>query len=300
MQHPIQSRQGFGLVVLATLGWSLSGLFVRLLPNLDGWQISCWRGFWLAITLLVYLTVRHRSGLVDVFRQVPLAAMIISAVGFAFGTTCYVASLTITNTATVSTIGATSPLITALLSYWMIGERPSAMNWLAGVLAIVGVVVIVGHGYAEHNIWGIVLALGVPITFALQTLLLRLYRHFDMMTAFCLGGFLSFVVGGVASITVSKNSAFLLTGHDMGLLLVMGAVQLGLPLILSGWGAKSVPAVMLAIITMLDAVFNPFWSWAFANELPDLDTLIGGSIILAAVVVSIATSRYNPPDTPHA
>ncbi len=286
--------------MLATLGWSLSGLFVRLLPNLDGWQISCWRGFWLAVTLLIYLTLRHRSGLPDVFRQVPLPAIIISAVCFAIGTICYVASLTITNTATVSTIGATSPLITALLSYWVIGEKPSALNWLAGVLAIVGMVVIVWHGYAEHNILGIVLALGVPITFALQTLLLRLYRHFDMMTAICLGGFLGFVIAGVASITVSKNSAFMLTSHDMGLLLVMGVVQLGLPLILYGWGAKSVPAVMLAIITMLDAVFNPFWSWAFANELPDLDTLIGGSIILAAVVVSIATSRYSPPDTPHA
>ncbi|MEO9167041.1 MAG: DMT family transporter [Aestuariivirga sp.] len=287
-------------MVLATLGWSLSGLFVRLLPDLDGWQISCWRGFWLAITLLVYLTLRHRSGLLDVFRQVPRVPMIISVVCFAFGTTCYVASLTITSTATVSTIGATSPLITALLSYWVIGERPSALNWLAGILALVGMVVIVWHGYGVQNIWGIVLALGVPITFAQQTLLLRLYRHFDMMTAFCLGGFLSFIIGGVASVTISKNSAFTLNIHDMGLLLVMGVVQLGVPLILYGWGAKSVPAVLLAIITMLDAVFNPFWSWAFVNELPDLGTLIGASIILAAVVVSIATSRYSPPDTPHA
>ena len=300
MQQPTQSKQGLGLVVLATLGWSLSGLFVRLLPNLDGWQISCWRGFWLAITLLVYLTLRHRSGLVDVFREVPAKAMIISALGFAIGTTCYVVSLTLTNTATVSTIGATSPLITALLSYWVTGERSSALNWLAGVLAMVGVVVIVKHGYAAHNIWGVFLALGVPITFAIQTLLLRLYRHFDMMTAFCFGGFLSFAIGGLASVTISSKSAFMLTSHDMGLLFIMGAVQLGFPLILYGWGAKSVPAVMLAIVAMLDAVFNPFWSWAFANETPDMNTLIGGSIIVAAVVVSIATSKYNRPDTPHA
>ena len=252
------------------------------------------------MTLLVYLTVRHRSGLVDVFRQVPVSAMIISAVCFAFGTTCYVASLTITNTATVSTIGATSPLITALLSYWVIGERPSVLNWLAGGLAMMGMLVIVRHGYASHNIWGIVLALGVPITFALQTLLLRLYRHFDMMTAICLGGFLSFVIGGAASLTVPGHSAFILSSYDMGLLLIMGVVQLGFPLILYGWGAKSVPAVMLAIITMLDAVFNPFWSWAFANEMPDMDTLIGGSIIVVAVVVSIANSKYNRTDTPHA
>ena len=165
---------------------------------------------------------------------------------------------------------------------------------------MMGMIVIVRHGYASHNIWGIVLALGVPITFALQTLLLRLYRHFDMMTAICLGGFLSFVIAGAASLTVPGHSAFILSSYDMGLLLIMGVVQLGFPLILYGWGAKSVPAVMLAIITMLDAVFNPFWSWAFANEMPDMDTLIGGSIIVVAVVVSIANSKYNRLDTPHA
>jgi drug/metabolite transporter, DME family len=300
LEQPLQSRQGLGLVVLATVGWSLSGLFVRLLPNLDGWQITCWRGFWLAITLLVYLTLRYRGGLIDVFRQVPAQAMIISALGFAFGTTCYVVSLTLDNTATVSTIGATSPLITALLSYWVTGERPSILNWLAGVLVLIGMVVIVRHGYEAHNIGGILLALGVPITFASQTLLLRLYRHIDMMTTICVGGFVSFVVGAVVSLTVTGNSAFTLTSHDMGLLLVMGVVQLGVPLILYGWGAKSVPAVMLAIVAMLDAVFNPFWSWAFVNETPDVDTLIGGSIIVAAVIISIATSSYRRPDTPHA
>ena len=286
--------------MLATLGWSLSGLFVRLLPNLDGWQITCWRGFWLAITLLVYLTLRHRGGLIDVFRQVPAKAMIISALSFAVGTTCYVVSLTLENTATVSTIGATSPLITALLSYWVTGERPSILNWLAGVLVLIGMVVIVRHGYEAHNIAGILLALGVPITFASQTLLLRLYRHIDMMTTICVGGFVSFIVGAGVSLTVTGNSAFMLTSHDMGLLVVMGAVQLGIPLILYGWGAKSVPAVMLAIVAMLDAVFNPFWSWAFVNEIPDRDTLIGGSIIVAAVIISIATSTYRRPDTPHA
>ena len=287
MQHPAQSKQGFALVVLASLGWSLSGLFVRLLPGLDGWQINCWRGFWLALTLLVYLTLKHRSGLGLAFGQVPRFALFVSAVCFAFGTTCYVTSLTLIDTATVATIGATAPLITALLSLRLTGEKPTALNWLAGVLALVGMVVVVKQSSSIGSSWGILLAMGVPITFALQTLLLRRYRAFDLMTAICLGGFLSFVIAAFASLIFSTKSAFMLDGNEMALLFLMGVIQLGLPLIFYGWGAKSLPAVMLAVIATLDAAFNPLWAWTFAGEVPSLNTILGAAIILSAVMLSV-------------
>ena len=202
MQHSSQSKQGVALVVMATLGWSLSGLFVRLLPGLDGWQITCWRGFWLSITLLVYLGARHGTGVAQAFKDVPRGAMIVSAICFAVGTTCYVASLTLVNTATVSTIGATSPLITAIFSLWLAHEKPSATNWIAGLLVMLGMVFIARQSYAAHNLWGLLLALAVPITFALQTILLRHYRDFDLMTAICLGGLMSFVIAAVASLVL--------------------------------------------------------------------------------------------------
>ena len=285
--------------MLATLGWSLSGLFARLLPGLDGWQITCWRGFWLSITLLVYLGLRNGAGLEQTFKHVPRRAMWVLAICFAIGTTCYVSSLTLVNTATVSIIGATSPLVTAMLSYWLVQEKPSPMNWIAGLLVMIGMALIVPHSYEGNHTWGLLLALAVPITFAVQTLLLRRYREFELMTAICLGGFLSFGLAAFASIVFSEKSAFTLSAYEMLLLICMGVVQLGLPLIFYGWGAKSVPAVTLALVATLDAVFNPFWSWAFANEVPDRDTVVGGSIILAAVVVSIASGQIKRLDPAH-
>ena len=60
------SEQSYGtgvfFVFLATLGWSLSGIFVRLMPGLDGWQLNCWRGYWMAVALMVYLVAVYGRG----------------------------------------------------------------------------------------------------------------------------------------------------------------------------------------------------------------------------------------------
>ena len=134
------SKQGFGLgvvyVLLANLGWSLSGLFVRLMPGLSGWQINCWRGFWMAVALLCYAVVMHGRETGRIFNIIPRFAMFWSAVCFAVGTTLYVTSLTLNTTAAVSVIGATSPLFTGLLSPWITGEKPGILNWLATLIAL--------------------------------------------------------------------------------------------------------------------------------------------------------------------
>jgi drug/metabolite transporter (DMT)-like permease len=285
-------NSGLAYVFLATIGWSLSGLFVRLMPGLDGWQINCWRGLWLAASLVVYLVIVHGRHTIDQFDAIPFAGLVISALCFAVGTTFYVSSLTYASTANVSVIGATSPLITALLSPWVTGERPHIVAWFSAILALVGAAVIAQHGLEVGHWFGLLLSSAVPFTFALQTLLLRKYRDFDMMAAICIGGFLSFIIAGFASLTIGHASAFNIGQHDFLLLVLMGLVQLGLPLIFYGWGARAVPAITLSLIAVLDAVFNPFWSWAFAGEKPEIASLIGGAIILGAVVLSIGGGHF--------
>ena len=67
------SEQSYGsgvfFVFLATLGWSLSGIFVRLMPGLDGWQLNCWRGYWMAVALLVYLVAVYGRGTLRKFAR---------------------------------------------------------------------------------------------------------------------------------------------------------------------------------------------------------------------------------------
>ncbi len=295
----VDRQNGFGTgviyVLLATLGWSLSGLFVRWMPNLTGWQINSWRGLWMAIALLVYLIILYGPELGSKFRSVPLNVMIFSAICFAMGTTFYVTSLTLVSTATVAIIGATSPLFAGLLSPWLTGEKPGTTAWISAFLALGGMVVIAQSGIETGQSAGLLLCLGVPIMFALQTLLLRRYREVDMMPAMCVGGFLTFIVAGSMSFFSGVGySAVDIDLHSMLLLALMGPLQLAIPLVFYGMGARVVPGITLALIAMLDAVINPFWPWLFMGEIPERASFIGGSIILAAVFLSVLGSQINP------
>ncbi len=262
------------------------------MPELDGWQINCWRGLWMATALLAYLILVHRTEIGARFDDIPFQVVLVSALCFAAGTTFYVTSLTLTSTATVSVIGATSPLITALLSPWITGERPHILAWVSAVLALVGMGVIARDGLEVGHVAGIIVSSFVPITFALQTLLLRKYRNYDMMFSICVGGFFAFLLACIGSFVVGHHSPFEISSRSFYLLMLMGPLQLSIPLVFYGMGAKHMPAITLSLIAMLDAIFNPFWPWLFVGERPSVASMIGGSIILGAVLLTTLGHRF--------
>jgi drug/metabolite transporter, DME family len=275
---------GIVLVMLATVGWSLAGIFVRFLPELSGWQINCWRGLSLSISLLIYLAAAYGRDWQRRFRAVPTMAMLAGSGFFALGSTLYVTSLTLTSTANVSCIGAMSPLFVAAMSGLFLGERPHAVIWIAAISALFGVVLIVGDGFERGNWLGSVVAIAVALCFAGQTVTLRRYRSVDMMPAICMGGLMVFAAG-------LFGGGFSVPLSDIGLLAIMGPVQLAIPLILFARSAQYVQATTLSLIALLDAVFNPFWSWLGVGEIPTAGAFIGGSIILGAVALSIIAGK---------
>ncbi|MBM3519193.1 MAG: DMT family transporter [Alphaproteobacteria bacterium] len=284
--------RGVTFVLLATLGWSLSGIFVRLLPGLDGWQINTWRGYWMAVGILCYLIFIYGRDLPARFREIPPIALILSAGFFAIGSTLYVTSLTLVSTATISVIGASSPIFTGLLSPWTTGERPGLAAWISAVLALAGVGMIAWDGIEGGKLLGIIISLLVPISFSGQTLALRRYRHVDMVPAICVGGFLTFFAAGFLGFAAGhEGGGFDVSARNLLILALMGPLQLSVPLIFYTAGARSVPAVTISLIVMLDAVLNPLWPWLILGETPDKAAFFGGSVIIVAVVISIFGDR---------
>jgi drug/metabolite transporter (DMT)-like permease len=285
---------GILFVLGATFGWSLAGVFVRFLPGLDGWQINCWRGLWMSVFLLVYLVAVYGRDTASKFREIPLPALMGVAGFFTAGSTLYVTSLTLAGTATVSVIGALSPIFAGILSPWITHERPTVASWAAAFLALGGVAVIAWEGVNAGNVIGILVSLLVPLSFACQTVMLRRYRGFDMVPAICVGGFVTFFLAGAMGYVFGGHpgGGFQVPLQQMLLLALMGPLQLSIPLIWYAKGAKAVPAVTLSLVAMLDVVLNPLWSWLGAGETPTRSAFIGGSIILGAVLISIFGDRW--------
>jgi drug/metabolite transporter, DME family len=284
-------EKGVGIVLLATFGWSLSGLFVRVMPEFDGWQINCWRGFWTCISLLCFLVLQYGSEVFSHFRRIPPVALLLSAGFFAFGSTMYVISLTLASVAVVSVIGATSPLFTGLFSPWATGEKPGMASWIAAVLALAGMAVIGWDKLEDGHLGVMLVCLLVPFCFAAQTLTLRRWSNIDMVPAICFGGLVSFLGAGFDGFFFHPGGGFAVSLRGLAILLLMAVIQLAMPLVFYVRGAKSVPAITLSLIVMLDAVINPFWPWLFVGEVPEGAALMGGAIVIVAVLVSIFGDR---------
>ena len=284
--------EGILLVLGATLLWSLSGLFVRELPALTGWQINCWRGLSTGVCLIAFFVFIHRRNAIAEFRTLPLVAVLTASGFFALGSTLYVTSLTLASTAVVSAIGAIAPLFTALLAWVFAGERPGIVNLLAAGVALAGVAIIFNTGLTSGHWLGVLVSICVAFNFAGQTVSLRRFRAFDMVPAIAIGGFAVFVIAAVF------GNGLDVPLRAIGGLALMGLVQLAIPLVMFIRGARIVPAVTASLIALLDAVLNPFWSFLAVNEVPERTTIIGGSIMVAAVAGAILASsrlRFGQP-----
>jgi drug/metabolite transporter, DME family len=271
---------GIACISLATLGWSLSGLFVRWLPDLDGWVVNGYRAPATAATLLVYLIIRYRGGVWRHLWPRHPRGLLVVACFFSVGSTLYVYALTKGTVASVSVLGATSPLFAAMLAWLVMRERTSVVSIGATIIALIGVGIVVRAETSAMTtgILSSMIALGYAFCFAGQSVTLRHYRDYEMIPGIVLGGFLVFLF------VVLFVGLPLLPWREAGLLALMGVLQLGLPLILYAIGAKHVPVVPLLLISIGDVVLNPFWVWLVHGEEPPAGSIAGGALILSAII----------------
>ena len=285
--------KGVAAVLVATLFWSLSGLFIRIIPNADVWQITAWRSASMSLGLLLFLLAIYGRGTVACFRKLDRWALLGSAGFFAVGSTLYIVSLTLAGTANVACLSNLTPIFAPVLARIVVGERTGPAIWFAAILAVIGVFVVFGTDFTKGSALGNALSLVVAFCFAAQTVWLRRYRDMDLVPAVCLGGavvFLSVALlrGGLA---VSLETLAWIT--------LMGFGQLALPLILYTRAARWVPAVQLTLFALLDVILNPFWTWLVVDEHPSLNAVLGGMLILAGVFLSVvAVRRTAVPATP--
>jgi drug/metabolite transporter, DME family len=277
--------------VAATLLWSLSGVFARRMESTDAWLLNGWRGLATAVCLGIFLAVTYRRNLFAQFGRIEGKALLACAGFFAAGTTLYLAALKGAPVANVSCLTASSPVFAAILAWVFLRERGEGRIWLATLLAIAGTAVIFMDGVAFEwrNLAGNGMALATAFCFAGQTVALRRFRSVDMVPAIAVGALAVFLILGVAF------GHLAISAHDLKMVLLMGAVQLAIPITLYVYAARYVPAMQLLLISLLDVVFNPLWAWIGAGEVPQRNALIGGLVIVAAVLLTLVRRPVRRP-----
>lgn len=285
-------RQGVWLMVLCALLWSIAGVVSRWLHAAQGFEITFWRSAFAALALLVMLG--WMRGPAQLWRTVREGgrALWISALCWAVMFTAFMLALSMTTVANVLITLALGPLFTALASRVFLGHRLALRTWAAIVVAGIGIGWMYGRGVGLDggtHLLGVLVALGVPIAAATNwTLMQHLHqgdetreeKGGDMLPAVLLGGMLS------ALVTLPMALPLDATGHDIGLLALLGVVQLAIPCLLAMTVPRVLKAPEISLLALLEVVFGVLWAWLGAGEAPSVPVLGGGALVLGALVAN--------------
>lgn len=270
------------VMVAVTLMWSIAGVVTRWLDGAAGFEMTFWRSAANAVALVVLLSVLRGPATLGRSLRDGGRAVWLSGLCWSVMFTAFMLALTLTTVANVLVTMALAPLFTALAARIALGHRLAPRTWLAIVLAGAGIAWMYGHELqGGRHLLGTVVALAVPVAAATNWTLIQSLRGRaeapDMLPAVLLGALLSSAVMLPLAWPLSASA------HDIGLLSMLGLVQLAIPCLLSVTVARVLSAPEISLLALLEVLFGVAWVWLGAGEAPTAAVLGGGALVLIAL-----------------
>jgi len=279
------------LAVSSAVAFSTAGLFTRLI-SVDAWTILFWRGLFAGLFVAGYIAWRHRAQSWTAIRAMGWIGFVPAACT-TLSTICFINALRLTDVADVMVIAATAPFITTALTWLWTGQRESAVTLVASAVALAGVMLMFDAGLSFDHLVGNLLALAMAVLISIPKVVIRQRRETSMLPAMCLGAL------ACAPAVLPFASPTAVTGMDFVYLVLFGATQFGLGLLLITIATRLISATRSALIESLDTPLAPIWVWLAFGEMPRLMTCIGGAIVMLAVIADMLLSSHRSADGQH-
>ncbi|MDA7423989.1 DMT family transporter [Thalassococcus lentus] len=286
-------KYGVLFVFAAGVLWSTVGIGIRLIEDAVVWQILLYRS--ISLSLFLYFLILVRSG-ESPFVQIRRIGAPASIAGLSLVAAYSGGIYAIQNTSVANAmlLFATAPFMAAVLGWIVLREPVRAATWIAIIVAIGGIAIMVADKSGGVALTGSLAALGSAFGFAVFTVALRWGRTGEMLPAVFLSGLFAIIITLV--ICLSLRLSIVLSPSDAGIAMGMGVFQVGAGLILYTLGSRSLPAAELTLLSLAEVLLGPFWVWLFLGETASLYTLIGGAVLLAAIVGNaLSGKRRKPP-----
>lgn len=291
----LSHAQAVALMLAVTLMWSVAGVVSRHLEAARSFEVTFWRSAFNAGALVLLLAWLRGPGPLLHTLRTGGRALWLSGLCWCVMFTAFMLALTLTTVANVLVTMALAPLFTALAARLVLRQQLPARTWLAVAAAGLGIAWMYGDQFAggqTRHLLGTAVALAVPVAAATNWTLLQHLRQRhnqgqstpDMLPAVLLGALLS------AALTLPLALPLQASAHDLGLLALLGTVQLAIPCLLAVAAAKVLPAPELALLALLEVIFGVLWAWWGAGEAPTGAVLGGGGLVLAALAANEAVA----------
>lgn len=269
-----------GPLLILTGGFCLSwgGLILRSFESASIWQILFYRSIFFLWVLIAFILLTYGK---KTFKKIKEAGVpgLIGGIFLSTNFVAYMYSMMETTVANVVFIISTQTVFLPIVAYFFLKEKISPRGYVAIVLAMIGVTLMIGDSLGTGSLKGNLVALTIPINFSVLVLIIRKYPKVDMIPAIFYAGILSCLYG------LFLLEGMVISTKDIWLSFLLGVPQLAFGFIFITIGSRTTPAVMVGLLMLMESIFAPIWVWLFYNEIPPASVLIGGIIILSAVVM---------------
>jgi drug/metabolite transporter (DMT)-like permease len=281
---------GLALMVAAPVLWSSAGVVTRHIQSAAPFEQVFWRSLFAFAFVFSVLVFQKKHP----WKAVRAAGVpgLLSGLMWAVMFTAFLFALSMTTTANALVVMAVSPLLTAIFAWLFLKDPLPTRTWIAAGAVLLGIAWMFSAQLSAHYA-GMAVAFIIPVAAAINVVVLRAsHTHLDLVPAVMLGGALSCLIALPFALPFSSS------GRDLGMLAFLGFFQLGLPCMLLVLSSRALTAPEIALLGLLEVVLGPLWAWLGAGEEPGRATLVGGTVVVAALVMNeVAAVRRAPAST---
>jgi drug/metabolite transporter (DMT)-like permease len=260
------------LLLFATaLLWSAGGILIKIIS----WHPVAIAGARCTIALPLLTFIYYKQGYFK-FSW----AQLFGAVCYSMTVILFVVSTKMTTAANAILLQYSAPIYVAIFGIWFLKERVHSLDWIIIVIAMFGILLFFFDKLTFAGFWGNILALITGISFGLLFIFMRMQKDASPLGTIVLGNIFTIILCLPFMVQDIPTSSETWVG-----LLLLGLFQLGLAYMFLSIAIKKVTALQGIMIPLIEPVLNPIWVLLFYEEVPGIWSVIGGCVVLGAVVI---------------
>ena len=281
----IKNSSAILIVLIAGVFWSFGPLVVRHIDNaqLIPWQYLFFRGSVIFLVLNIYLFLAEGQKFIGNYSRIGLSGLI-GGVSLGIANISFILSITTTTAAVTMMMLATQPFVAAILAYIFLKEKISKTTFIAITVAAAGIIFMSLDSKGEGTLFGLINGLLSSLGFAGFTVSLRWRKNTPKFTTVAIAGIFC---SAVAILVLLFNDSSILISLKNSSLSALHGFLVCTGLILFSMKSKYLPATDLTLLSLTEVLGGIFWVWLpwfGINEVPSVNTLIGGAIIISAII----------------
>ena len=273
--------KGLLMTIFAVVILSPDSVLIRLVEDasseVDSWTVLFWRGLLYAAGVSLLVFIKYRTKTIAEFKNIGKGGLLIGLFsGISTGT--FVFAIVYTSIANALVIISTGPIMIAIVAWFLLKEKSSLFTWTSMIIVFIGIYIVMSGSFGGDSLVGDFFALITAVMMGFTFTLTRKYKDVNMVPVNAIGGLIA------ALIAFLMANKITVPAEVVGYIIAMGTI-LSISFSLITIAPRYMPAAEVGMIMPLETVLGSLIAWYVINEVPSVNALVGGTIVIVTLFI---------------